>query len=80
MMVLYLPNEIKTKSMGGVSKKVIGDVSSDMIIEATTTATEYWRTKNALFYLISYQLLLTQRDPTERKWIFLKQEYYMYCI
>ena len=38
---LYLPKEMKTKSMGGVSKKVIGDVSSDMIIEATTTATEY---------------------------------------
>ena len=35
------PSEMKTKSMGGVSKKVIGDVSSAKIIDAITTATEY---------------------------------------
>ncbi len=52
----YLPKEMKTKSMGGVSKKVIGDVSSDMIMEATTTATEYWRTKYDLFTSFSCKL------------------------
>ena len=34
------PREMKTKSMGGVSKKVIGLVSSCMAMEAITTATE----------------------------------------
>ncbi len=52
----YLPKEMKTKSMGGVSKKVIGDVSSDMIMEATTTATEYWRKNDYLFTQFSCKL------------------------
>ena len=37
----HLPKEMNTKSMGGVSKKVIGLVASDMPMEAATTATEY---------------------------------------
>jgi hypothetical protein len=32
---------MKTNNIGGVSKNVIGDVSSFMAIEAMTTATEY---------------------------------------
>ena len=36
----HLPKEMNTNSMGGVSKKVMGLVSSDMAIEAVTTETE----------------------------------------
>ena len=35
------PSEMKTRSMGGVSKKVIGEYGSAITIAAITTATEY---------------------------------------
>ena len=35
------PREMKTRSMGGVSKKVMGEYGSCIAIAATTTDTEY---------------------------------------
>ena len=53
----HRPNEMKTNNIGGVSKNVIGDVSSAKIIDATTTATEYWNRCQSLMESVNLYIV-----------------------